>query len=186
MAIIEFAGMPRSGKSSTAQGLKRYFPKLNLHPEFFEKVPDELKGDPFEINDWYAREVVKKLTKVTDKTTDHLFERSKNDRLVVGLANLRFGRFTDQQYRSYEKLLKGNMCTIDFLFVFNPDPQTSLQRSTSTTYHISRDPRYLRLLHEGYRRLLDEQPGAIPVPRHLTIPEQIEFCYGKLVDHIRQ
>ncbi len=184
MAIIEFAGIPRSGKTTTAQEIEKQIPGVIVYPERFDLVPNSLKEKPFEYNLWYAKFCIDRLKGARNRPGIHLFERGAVDRIAYGWANFYHGRFSSQQLKDYLALLEPFGQSHNQVFLFNVPPETSYERAVKSGKHITRDFRFLENLHRAYSEVPRKYPRVQEIPQKANISEVSEFVNRMIVESL--
>ncbi len=171
MAIVEFTGIARSGKSSTAKYLEDNFPGVVYYPERHDLVPEEIKGDDFAYHLWYAKYCVDKLNEISSKPGIHLFERGVIDHIVMGKTYHKMDWFSDHQLEEYMVLLSPYIDRIDLTFVFKIPVNVSVQRAKDQGKDVTKAVPYLSTLYELYGEVKTWLPDAIYLPENSTLGE---------------
>ncbi len=167
--LIEFAGLPRTGKTTVAQYLEEQIPGIVIHPERFDLVPDDLKEDPYKYNLWYAQYTVNELLEAQKRPGVHLFERGVLDRIAYGKANELFGRFSSEQLKEYMGVLMPHVSIPDLVFVFNTRPEVSLSRTSKRG--ITANLTFLNCLFKSYKELKELHPNLVDLPLEASLDD---------------
>jgi deoxyadenosine/deoxycytidine kinase len=178
MVLIEFAGMPRAGKSTTTKLLSEHIPGLTIHPERFDLVPDDLKDNPFKYNMCYAQYCINQLTEARKTPGDHIFERGVLDRIAIGKANFYFGRFSEKEFNEYMEVLIPFISAYNLTIVFNIDANTSLSRA-KTPKGITSKLEFLIQLEKAYQEL-STFPKVHFTPPDASLEKLETFCKNKI------
>lgn len=180
MCIIEFAGMPRSGKTTIVKALCQRLNNANLYPERFDLVPYK-KEDGFEYNFWYAKYCIKRLNKIVSHKGTHLFDRGIIDRIAFGNALASYGKFTKTQLEKYLVLLEPYIDYEDLVFIINISPEVSLINAKSGKKNITRDLEFLKYLHSSYSNLRTIYKNLFYLPPNLGSEELTEVAFKKII-----
>ena len=117
MSVIEFIGIARSGKTTTANFIKKNVPKVTYYPERHDIVPKDIFDDTFKHNLWYAQYCVNSLNNAVNQPGIHIFERGVIDRIVIGNAHYKMGWFSKDELDKYLSILKPNIEKIDMVYM---------------------------------------------------------------------
>jgi hypothetical protein len=186
MKIIEFLGMPRSGKSTILSSLDT---ELNItsHFERFDLIPKRY-NDPsqYNYNRWYAKYCIKKIRDLNkaDSCT-HVIERSLLDRIAFGKALAKYGKFSDKQLESYLKFFEPYINQITLGFVFHITPHNSLRNIRSQKQHITREPLFLELLYNEYENLRSDFSNLIFLKDVSDLSETRNFIGNLIVERFQ-
>lgn len=171
MSIVEFIGIARSGKTTTAQYLKKKFPSIIYHPERHDLVPENLKGDDFGYSFWYANYCVEEIKEALTKPGVHLFERGIVDHIVIGKTYFEMGWFTKEQLDKYLALLTPYADKNDLTFVFRIPVDVSVQRAKNMGKDVTRTILYINALVRAYNEIWNWYPKVIFLPENATREE---------------
>lgn len=171
MPIVEFIGIARAGKSTTAKYLETNIPGFTYYPERHDLVPKEVWGDDFTYHSWYAKYCVETLKEALEKPGIHLFERGVIDHIIMGKAYFKMGWFTKKQLDEYLALLNPYIDDIDKVFVFRIPVEVSVQRAKETGKDVTRAIPYITTLYEEYGKIKDWFPSAIYLPEDASLKD---------------
>lgn len=171
MPVIEFIGIPRAGKTTTAKYLEQNFPNTFYYPERHDLVPIDLKNNDFEYNYWYAKYCVETLKEALLKSGNHIIERGVIDHIIIGQAHFAMGWFTKTQLNKYLKLLEPYINKIDKLFVFMIPVEVSAYRANEMGKNVSKAVPYISRLYDEYHSIPEWFPSAIFLPETASLEE---------------
>ncbi len=157
--IIEFARVPRSGKTSCVNALRADYPIVHYAERFSSvPVPDPVSYD---YNQWYLDDVDRRLQDIPDDEQLHVFERAGFDRLVMGNVLARRASWSDAQREQYNTHALSLFPLVQFGFVFLLSPELSLRNARSKKQHFSRTESFLtEAIAEYELQLRRHQPSA--------------------------
>ena len=162
MKVIEFMGMPRTGKSTQFQLVEtvlRYqeHKKVRCLYEAVKACPLE-RDNRFIYNSWSFHHTVNKLMEARGGDTDFvLVERGVWDHIAFSSALYLNGKITEEQSAAQSKYCEQFGFLEDKVFVFMVDPETSVKREQK--HHrlqgvvINMD--FLSCLHKAYEKTID-------------------------------
>ncbi len=180
MNIIEFLGMPRSGKTTVAKHIFNKSSKIILLEERFDLIPYP-QSDLFNYNLWYAKYVVKQLNSISKENNHILIDRGITDRIVFGEALNRYGIFTKNQLNEYRSVLEPFKYSVNLGFVFCLSPEMTLLNRRSNKQNITHDINFLRLLHRLYSQLENNKNASyIQLPEKCGLDNLEEIVSGKM------
>lgn len=170
--IIEFAGMPRSGKTTIISLLSQKLNNSISHFERFDLIPFKI-NDSYNYNFWYAQYYVKELLKATNKKGLHLFDRGIIDRIAFGNALAKYHRWNKKQHQDYFSILKPYVNYHEIVFIRNIKPEDSLKRvkKIKNKVNITHDLNFLKVLHQSYQDLEGQYKKLIYLPINLRPKE---------------
>ena len=180
MSVIEFIGISRSGKTSTARYIEKNIPKVTYYPERHDLVPKEIFRDTFKHNLWYAEYCVNSLQKAIDKPGIHLFERGVIDRILIGNAHYRMGWFSKDELEKYLSILKPSIDKINKVYVFLIPVEISVKRANEMGRDVTKAIPYMNALYDEYLDLKNWFSRAEYLPDNLSLLELQQLVQQKL------
>lgn len=181
MAVIEFIGIARSGKTTTARYIENNVPKVNYYPERHDLVPKEIFHDTFKHNLWYAEYCVSSLQKVLNKPGTHIFERGVIDRVIIGNAHYQMGWFSKNDLEKYLSVLKPSIDKVDKVYVFLTPVEVSVRRASEMGKDVTKAIPYMNALHNEYLDLKKWFPRAEYLPDNLSLLKLQHLVQQKMV-----
>lgn len=178
MSIVEFAGIPRSGKTATVSSLKEHFPGFVIHPEMINIGRSKVE-DPFEFNYLYAQYCVDRQRDPLDSQDVNLVERGILDRIAYGIACVNAGRIKSDQIPQYLAILEPLSGTNTLTFIFLVSPEISHSRVRVQKDNPVQYIGFLQALYAAYKNL-DRYKNIVFVPEGLSIEQQVAFVLSEL------
>ena len=175
MQIIEFLGIPRSGKTTVAQSLKEKFSNVVYYPERHDLVPKEIFGDNFKHNLWYAKYCVENIKSIPNDDKIHIFERGVVDRLTIGRVYFKMDWFSSEQLEEYEKNLISCIKKVDKVLVFLISVDESVKRANDAGKDLSKAAEYMTNLYSEYKRLDSWLDNCVYLPENLSLDDLESF-----------
>jgi len=159
MNIVEFAGMPKAGKSTQIELLETYLKherglKIRIVYEGARICPLE-KTDRFLFNSWSFNNTINRVMEVKNQSFDFvLIDRGVQDHICFTKALYDAGQITFQQYEAQLGYFEQFLFLEDEVLIFLIDPEESMRREYK---HQSFDGRvmnnnFLSLLYAEYKK----------------------------------
>lgn len=173
--VIEFAGSPKSGKTTNIEIITHFFKRMDLKvwaptEGASKRTPYHLKHDWVAFNCWSLTYAIQELLVAYNNVDKHdliILDRGPFDSLAwMGLLKSR-KNLSDEEFDTIKNfaLLKKWGATIERIYLFTCDPSKSLERETQaklTTRHGSAmNPKILKDLlgeYENLKSTLAEYP----------------------------
>lgn len=181
--VIEFAGMPKSGKTTTLDVVAHYLRRNSLSVSEFHgggRYAPIDKRNIGELNIYLACEAVRYLLSIGQRDCAprvHLMDRGVIDRTIFTMALNSLERLSDQQYDSLGRLMSLTEVTrrLDMAFLFVTSPQKSLEREAFNKL-TSRDGRVMNTpLLSALRSAADSYLESPRIPGVPTISVDTEL-----------
>lgn len=139
--FFEFSGMPKAGKTTVIESVRHFFRRYGYSVQNFRGHDRGLpidKSNAFELNLVLAMKAVEYVTtcSVADRCpTIHLLDRGLFDRTVFSEVLRKQGEISEDEAYVLRRvlLLEKNVKRMDGLFVFDIDPQISMEREYANT-----------------------------------------------------
>ena len=173
MQTIEFVGIARSGKTTTAKYLEKEYKNVVFHPEKHLLVPKSLWKDNYKHNLWYANYLIDELKKSLEDPKIHIFERGIVDRVIIGNTYYGMGWISKKQWDEFNTLLNPWIEKIDKVFVFLIPVEESVKRAEALEKDVKRAVPYMNLLYKEYIKLKDWFPRTVYLSEN-AIPEKLQ------------
>jgi hypothetical protein len=135
--VIEFAGTPKSGKSTAVEAIRHFFSRqqfrVHVLSERAAQCPIPMKGHLF-FNTWCATSMLAELLENIETDTDIIIvDRGIFDALVWLLLQRERGELTDQEAEAIEAflLLDRWRSLIDLSVVMSVDAEIAMKREVA-------------------------------------------------------
>lgn len=170
MKVIEFFGMPRSGKTTQVRMLIEEFKQKEVNYKIFPKKRITVKNLE-ELNMMLYESLTAYYEKTKTKNTDYLvYDRGFYDRLALSTADYQRGKVSERFKESLTEKLEEKLEKVDFPILCLIDPKTSLERRKKqgrkrisnyiiTDTILPKDFNWLQQLFEVYINIKEKYPG---------------------------
>lgn len=135
--VIEFAGTPKSGKSTSVEAIRHFFSRngfqVHVLAERAALCPIEMKGHLF-FNTWCASTMLAELLANVQARADIIIvDRGLFDALVWLILQVKRGELTDTEAATFKSfLLLGRWCKlIDLVVVMNVSAEQAIKRENA-------------------------------------------------------
>ncbi|MFB6225833.1 MAG: hypothetical protein ABEJ02_00600 [Candidatus Paceibacteria bacterium] len=172
MKVIEFLGMPKNGKTTIWDKLKKKLKREGYEVgEIYEAAQVNCldKNDSFEYHTWNINTMLSELLERVDKKSYFdfvLLDRGIYDSLVFTRALHEAGKITKNQKRGTEKYLKQFLHLVDGAVLFHDNPGHSLSKDYDEEG---------RVINEGFLYKLYRQYDELKLPSDSLILNTSEF-----------
>ena len=193
--VIEFAGTPKSGKSTSVEAVRHFFTRqgfrVHVLTERAAQCPIPMKGHLF-FNTWCATSMLAELLQNIETDTDIVIvDRGLLDALVWLVLQEQRGEVTQDEARIIESflLLERWRGLIDLVVVMNVSPEEAIarevsQRITSKPGSIM-NPKTLQVLSDSVRLTVERYGhrfGAVVV--HETPGQTVKQAGANLAEKV--
>ncbi len=197
--VIEFAGTPKSGKSTSVEAIRHFFNRQGFNVyvliERASVCPIPMKGHLF-FNTWCAATMLAGLIENVDTETDIIIvDRGLFDSLVWLTLQRQRGELTEDEAKTIEEflLLKRWRTLIDLAVVMNVEAEVAIERENSQRISLKAgsimNPEVLSTISQSVSDTVTEYgPKFSSVVEHDTSGETVKESNlrlaGKIVDHL--
>jgi hypothetical protein len=193
--VIEFAGTPKAGKTTSVEAIRHFFSRqgfrVHVLVERASVCPIPMKGHLF-FNTWCASTMLAELIANVDTETDVIIvDRGLFDALVWLTLQRQRGELTEHEADVIEAflLLDRWRSLIDLAVVMNVLPEKAMQRETS--HRISSKPGsimnvdVLRMLSSSVDETISRYSSKFPaIIKHDTSGESVRVSNARLAEMI--